>query len=111
MRKFKTYATIAIVLVVLVIFVRSCTTFKTERVTSKVVTTQALPIIGKQTTEYRYLVVTDKETFIVESAWLHGKFNNSDIFWRIKTDSTYTFKVAGYGKTFVTDYRNILEVE
>ena len=61
-------------------------------------------------TEIRYLVITDKETFICESSLLNGKFNNSDVFWHLKKDSTYTFRVAGQGKSFLYDYRNILEV-
>lgn len=61
-------------------------------------------------TEIRYIIVTDKETFICESSLLNGKFNNSDIFFRLKEDSTYTFKVAGIGKSMVNDYRNILQI-
>lgn len=61
-------------------------------------------------TEIRYLVITDKETFVCENSLLNGKFNNSDIFWRLKKDSTYTFRVAGIGKSVLYDYRNILEV-
>ena len=66
---------------------------------------------GNMSTSIRYLVITDKETFICENSLLNGKFNNSDIFWRLKKDSIYTFKVAGVGKSFVTEYRNILEVD
>ncbi len=62
-------------------------------------------------TDIRYLVVTDKETFICESSIFNGKFNNSDIFFRLKEDSTYNFKVAGIGKSLFMDYRNILEVK
>jgi hypothetical protein len=65
---------------------------------------------GDMSTEIRYLVITDKETFVCESSLLNGKFNNSDIYWRLKKDSTYTFKVAGVGKSIITEYRNILEV-
>ena len=67
---------------------------------------------GKESikTSIRYMVVTDKETFLCESSILNGKFNNSDIFWRLKQDSTYNFKVSGIGKTFFTDYRNIISV-
>ena len=65
---------------------------------------------GSMRTEIRYLVITDKETFVVESSWLNGKFNNSDIYFRLKKDSTYNFKVAGLGKSMITEYRNILEV-
>lgn len=61
-------------------------------------------------TEIRYLVITNKETFVCESSLLNGKFNNSDVFWHIKKDSTYNFRVAGIGKSFFTEYRNILEL-
>jgi len=64
---------------------------------------------GNTSTTYRYLVITDKETFVCENSLLNLKFNNSDIFWRLKKDSTYTFTVAGIGKSMVTEYRNILE--
>jgi hypothetical protein len=60
-------------------------------------------------TEIRDLDFTDKETFICESSIINGKFNNSDIFFNLQKDSTYTFKVAGKGKSMFTDYRNILE--
>jgi hypothetical protein len=66
---------------------------------------------GSISTGYRYLVITNKETFICESSLLNGKFNNSDIFFRLKEGETYNFKVAGYGKTFFTDYRNLLDIE
>lgn len=65
---------------------------------------------GKMYTEIRYLVITDKGTFVCENSLINLKFNNSDIFFRLKEDSVYTFKVAGIGKTFITDYQNILEV-
>jgi len=65
---------------------------------------------GDMRTEIRYLVITDKETFVCESSLLNGKFNNSDIFWHLKKDSTYTFTVAGLSKSIITDYRNILEI-
>jgi hypothetical protein len=61
-------------------------------------------------TEIRYLVITDKETFVCESSLLNGKFNNTDIFYRLKKDSTYNFKVSGTGKSAFTEYRNILEI-
>jgi hypothetical protein len=66
---------------------------------------------GNLNTQIRYLVITDKETFVCESSALNLKFNNSDIFWRLQKDSTYNFKVAGIGKSIVTEYRNILSYE
>lgn len=62
-------------------------------------------------TEYRYLVVTNKGTFICESSILYGKFNNSDIFWHLKEGSSYTMTVVGVGKSFLFDYANIIEVD
>lgn len=60
-------------------------------------------------TEIRYLVITEDETLIVESSWLNGKFDNSNIFWHLKKDQVYDLRVSGFGKSLVTDYRNILE--
>jgi len=65
---------------------------------------------GTINTQMRYLVITDKETFVCESSPLNLKFNNSDIFYRLKRDSIYNFKVAGIGKSMFTEYRNILEI-
>lgn len=62
------------------------------------------------TTDIRYLIATDKGTFICENSWVNWKFNNSDIFLNLRQDSTYTFKVCGIGKTFLTDYQNIIEI-
>ena len=63
------------------------------------------------TTEHRYLVVTDKETFECKNSLLNFHFNKSDVFYHIQKDSTYTFDVVGFGKSFFTDYRNIIEIE
>lgn len=65
---------------------------------------------GDLNTEIRYLVVTDKETFVCETSFINNKFNNSDIFWRLEKGKTYNFRVSGFGKTVITQYRNILEI-
>lgn len=63
-------------------------------------------------TEIRYLVITNKGTFVCESNAFEGKFNNSDIFYRLEEGKTYPkIKVSGYGKGFFYDYQNIIEVE
>ncbi len=62
-------------------------------------------------TTFRYIVVCTNETFVCESAMLQGKFDNSNIFFRLKKGQTYRFKVCGIGKGFFTDYRNIIEVK
>lgn len=60
-------------------------------------------------TEIRFIVITDKETFITENSLFNFKFNNSDIFYRLEKGKAYKFKVCGIGKGIFTDYRNILE--
>lgn len=63
------------------------------------------------TTKIRFLVVTDKETFVVESSVFNWKFNNSDLFYRLEKGAKYDFEVAGIGKGAFTDYRNILSFQ
>jgi hypothetical protein len=82
---------------------------------SKVIELQQQQLISGDkdgmTTEIRYLVITDKETFVCESSIINGKYDNSNIFWKLKKDSTYTFKVCGLGKGALFNYRNILEAK
>lgn len=63
---------------------------------------------NKVSTEIRFIVITDAETFIVGNSLLNGKFDNSNIFFRLEKGKKYDFNVAGIGKGFFTDYRNIL---
>lgn len=62
-------------------------------------------------TEIRYIVICDSETFVIKSSLANWKFNNSDIFYRLERGKKYRFNVAGSGKGFLTDYRNILSFE
>lgn len=63
-------------------------------------------------TEIRYLIITDKGTFICESNFWKGKFNNSDLFWHLKEGTVYSsITVTGYGKGFFFDYQNLIHVE
>lgn len=77
----------------------------------KVLDLQQQQLINKTSTDIRYLVITDKETFIVQNSLLNGKFNNSDLFFRLKKGSVYEFRVSGKGKSFFLDYRNILDAK
>jgi len=116
MRNYK-YIFIGIALLILLrVFANVGNAMETTTIENvKVVDLQNQQIIsgsGKSiSTEIRYLVVTENETFIVKSSLINGKFNNSDLFFHLKKDSTYTFKVAGYGKSFWFDYRNVLEAK
>lgn len=106
-------AIVSLVIGSIIIYIRNESSISTIE-NCKVIDLQQQQLIhgsgNTMSTEIRYLVITEKETFVCENSYLNGKFNNSDIYWRLKKDSTYTFKVAGIGKSIVTDYRNILEV-
>lgn len=89
------------------------TTYNNVKIESK----HQQELIGKKngsdiSTEIRYLIITDKGTFICESNFWKGKFNNSDIFWHIKEDSTYSsITVTGWGKGFFFDYQNLISIK
>lgn len=107
------YGFIAIFALIIVASLGTCYYDSSKRETTighTVISTISQPQISKDGTRYRYLVITDKETFRCETSLLNGKFNNSDVFFRIKEGLIYDFKVCGIGKSFATDYRNILEV-
>lgn len=58
-----------------------------------------------------YLVYTDKGTFKLEDDIFRGNFYSSDVYGKLKQDSTYTFKTAGYRIGFISSYPNIIEVK
>ena len=83
-----------------------------REVDATVVSVHQIPTMGHGKDFYmRYLVLTDKETFICAPSFLNVKFNNSDIFFRLKEGQRYHFRVSGFGKGMLTDYRNILSAE
>ncbi|MEO6305569.1 MAG: hypothetical protein ABIP51_20565 [Bacteroidia bacterium] len=102
-------------ILILSLFVSAVDASRTEIIDNyRVIDVQKEQIIsGTQnnvSTEYRYIVVTDKETFICKIAPLNKKFNETDIFYRLVKGNSYSFEVAGFGKTLFTDYRNIIEI-
>lgn len=62
-------------------------------------------------TEIRYLVFTDKEMFVVENSIMNGAYNNSEIYMSLDTGKQYTLTVCGYGKSIITEYRNIVKIQ
>jgi hypothetical protein len=66
---------------------------------------------GNMNTTYRLIVTTDSETFICEDHLpLLGIRNSEKIYYQLKVDSVYSFKVSGFGRGFITDYRNIISI-
>lgn len=66
--------------------------------------------VGDQIESF-YLVYTDKGTFKLEDDLFRGNFYSSDVYGKIKQDSTYTFKTSGYRIGFLSSYPNIIEVK
>ena len=58
-----------------------------------------------------YLVYTDKGTFKLEDDMFRGNFYSSDVYGKLKQDSTYNFKTSGYRIGFMSSYPNIIEVK
>lgn len=63
------------------------------------------------TIESFYLVYTDKGTFKLEDDMFRGNFYSSDVYGKLKQDSTYNFKTSGYRIGFMSSYPNIIEVK
>jgi hypothetical protein len=63
------------------------------------------------TIESFYLVYTDKGTFKLEDDMFRGNFYSSDVYGKLKQDSTYKFKTAGYRIGWMSSYPNIIEVK
>jgi hypothetical protein len=58
-----------------------------------------------------YLVYTDKGTFKLEDDIFRGNFYSSDVYGKLKQDSTYKFKTSGYRIGFMSLYPNIIKVK
>lgn len=88
---------------------------KTETITCTVRSKQIQQLIKgngeNMHTEIRYLVFTNKELFIVENSLMNGAYNNSEIFMSLDTGKQYTLKVCGWGKSMITEYRNIVKIQ
>jgi hypothetical protein len=58
-----------------------------------------------------YVVYTDKGTFKLEDDMLRGNYYSSDVYGKLKENSTYTFKTSGYRIGWASEYPNIIEVK
>lgn len=57
-----------------------------------------------------YLVYTDKGTFKVEDSIVLFRFDSSDLYGKIKADSTYTFRTVGFRAGFLSEYPNVVTI-
>jgi uncharacterized membrane protein len=67
--------------------------------------------ISKDGTTFRYLINTDNGTFTSKENILVGKFESSETYFKLKEGTKYHFVLVGFGKTLVTDYKNIIKAE
>ena len=56
-----------------------------------------------------YLIFTEDGTFKLEDELFYGNFNSSDLYGKIKVDSTYEFTTIGWRIGFLSEYPNIVE--
>ena len=57
-----------------------------------------------------YLVFTDKGTLKLEDDFFRGNFESSDMYGKLKIDSTYIIKTSGIRIGFFSMYPNIINV-
>lgn len=101
---------IGLVIVGLIAFQISAYT-NVETVTAKVEGKERVTQQVGETLQSFYLVYTDKGTFKLEDDLFRGNFRSSDTYGKLRQDSTYTFKTAGYRIGFMSSYPNIIEVK
>jgi len=58
-----------------------------------------------------YLVYTDDEVFENTDSFWNFKWNSSDLYGKLKIDSTYKVQVHGIRMPFFSSYRNIVEID
>lgn len=59
----------------------------------------------------KYLIFTEAETFENTDSLTRWKFNSSDIQGQLRVGEAYQVEVYGYRIPFLSQYRNIVEVE
>jgi len=102
----------AVVLVIAIFTFNIVSYFHTETFTSKVtgkerITEQS----GKDNIKSFYLVYTDRGTLKLEDDVLRGNWESSDVYGKLKDDSSYTFTTTGYRFGLFSMYPNIIGVQ
>jgi hypothetical protein len=92
----RTYIVAGIIAMIILVFSIRTVIGDTKRETisctirNKQVQTRMTGAGGDITTEYRYLVKTDKELFVIENSLINGAYNNSELFMSLDTGKQYT---------------------
>ena len=104
---------IAILGILTAMFIPACiggpSYFKKEQVNNVCVTDKEVKRSGGE--KDKYLIFTNKGTFEITDSLIHMRFNSSDLYGMISKDRCYNFIVTRFRSGFLSEYRNILEVE
>ena len=58
-----------------------------------------------------YMIFTENETFKNTDSLLFWKFNSSDVYGKLQKGKTYNVRVVGWRISFLSRYRNIIEIK
>ena len=105
MKKVLIIFVVAIIIGAIVFEVKSYTNVNT--ITAKVEDKERIT----QGSQSYYLVYTEKGTMKLEDDMFRGNYYSSDVYGKIKQDSTYTFTTSGYRIGWLSSYPNIIEVQ
>jgi hypothetical protein len=84
----------------------------TEETVQVTVTGKDVIVTGSdKSTDSKYLVYTNSETFENEDALFYGKFNSSDFQRKLEVNKTFNLTVNGWRIPFFSSYRNIVKME
>lgn len=59
----------------------------------------------------KYIIYTEDEVFENTDALFFGKWNSADLQNQLKVGETYNVKVAGCRITYLSSFRNIIEIK
>lgn len=108
MRKNSILVIIAIVIAMVICNIAAYSNIET--VTAKVTDKERITEQSGDRIISYYLVYTSKGTYKLEDDLFRGNFYSSDVYGKLKRDSTYNFKTSGYRIGFMSSYPNIIKV-
>jgi hypothetical protein len=107
----KTLITFIIILVIGSVSFKMISYFHTETFISKVTSKERITKKSGDNIESFYLVYTDKGTLKLEDDVLRGNWESSDVYGKLKNDSSYTFTTTGFRFGLFSMYPNIIGVQ
>ena len=108
----KALITLIIILVIGGVSFRMISYFHTETFTSKVTDKERIVETDNEgRVESFYLVYTDKGIIKLEDDIFRGNWSSSDVYGKLKNDSSYTFTTTGFRFGLFSMYPNIIEVQ